>query len=114
MAAIRDAAFEGGWRMSDLLKKLNEMEARHAREFKEIREAIEKEVAAKGEIILGGMFRITPAEDDWGLADEYLMKGQIDRLRAIEKILQTAYNRSIGSVELYDAFTQAEKLGLKF
>ena len=100
--------------MSDLLKKLNEMEQRHAAELKELRDSIEKEEASKDEMVLGGMFKVRPDGDGWSLVDDYLMEYQTDRLRAIEKILQTAYNRSIGSVELYDAFTQAEKLGLKF
>ena len=39
---------------------------------------------------------------------------QAGQLRAIENIIQTAHKRSIGSVELFDAFKEAEKLGLKF
>ena len=100
--------------MSDLLKKLNEMEVRHAAELKELRGSIEKEGVPQDEIILGGMFKVWPDGDGWSLVDEYLKDGLIDQLRAIEKILQTAYNRSIGSVELFDAFMEAEKLGLKF
>jgi hypothetical protein len=100
--------------MSDLLKKLNEMEARHAAELKELRNSIKKEEALKDEMILGGMFRIRPAGDGWSLVDEYIEDLQIDRLRAIEKIVQMAYRRTPGNIALYDAFKEAEKLGLKF
>jgi hypothetical protein len=100
--------------MSDLLKKLNEMEARHSMEIKELREVIEKEEAPKDEMVLGGMFRVRPDGDGWSLVDEYLMEYQTDRLRAIENILQTAHKRTHGNMELYDAFKEAEKLGLKF
>jgi hypothetical protein len=100
--------------MSDLLKKLNEMEARHAAEIEEIREAIEKEEALKDEIILGGMFKVWPDGDGWSLVDEYLKDGLIDQLRAIENIIQTAYKRTPGITELYSAFEYAKKLGLKF
>jgi hypothetical protein len=100
--------------MSDLLKKLNEMEARHSMEIKELREVIEKEEAPKDEMVLGGMLRVRPDGDGWSLVDEYLMEYQTDRLRAIEKILQTAHKRTHGNMVLYDAFKEAEKLGLKF
>jgi hypothetical protein len=71
--------------MSDLLKKLNEMEARHSMEIKELREVIEKEEAPKDEMVLGGMFRVRPDGDGWSLVDEYLMEYQTDRLRAIDR-----------------------------
>ena len=43
--------------MSDLLKKLNEMEARHAAELKEIREAIEKKEGRKAKQFLAGCLK---------------------------------------------------------
>ena len=119
MAEIRDAAFEGGWRMSDLLKKLNEMGARLSASLKELRKAIEKEEAPNDEIILGGMFEIKTTVVSPFLIDKNgdkmeLYIEQADQLRAIENIIQTAYKRTIGSSELYDAFKEAEKLDLKF
>jgi len=105
--------------MSDLLKKLNEMEARHSMEIKELREVIEKEVVSQEEPIFGEMFSISTIDICFQLIDRSgdsltLTMRQVDQLRAIENILQTAHKRTPGNMELYDAFKEAEKLGLKF
>ena len=104
--------------MSDLLKKLNEMEARHAAELKEIRQVLKKERDADDKI-LGGIFKIVKKDGDWCLIDAYddvieIEETQLEQLRAIENILQTAYKRAPGNMVLYDAFKEAEKLNLKF
>jgi hypothetical protein len=121
MAAIRDAAFEGGGGMSYLLKKLNEIEARHAAELKELRRELKKQRGRddEHEWIIGRMFKIDTIGPSSFLRDKHADKMELaleqpSQLRAVENILQAAHKRTAGNMELYDAFKEAEKLGLKF